>query len=321
VNQVKPDAIVIGAGVSGLTTAICLAEAGVRVVIWTAEPTEETTSMAAGAMWGPYHVEPLDRVDAWGAATLDVLRRLVSDMDTGVRLVSGIEAARDAVDPPAWGGQLDGFRVCAPDELPPGFATGWRYTAPLVDMPKYLGYLRQRLTDAGGRIMRRRVTAFAETVGEAHVVVNCPGMGARELVPDPGLFPIRGQLVVVENPGITEFFSEDTGASPDLLHYYPYGDTLVLGGTAQPDAWRREPDPGIAAAIVRRCVEVEPHLRDARIVAHRVGLRPTRAQVRVESQKLDGVWVVHNYGHGGAGVTLSWGCAADAAALAVARLA
>lgn len=319
-NQVKPDAIVIGAGVSGLTTAICLAEAGVRVTIWTAEPTEETTSMAAGAMWGPYHVEPLDRVQAWGATTLEILRRLADDPDTAVRLVSGTEAAREPVDPPAWGDQLDGFRMCATGELPPGFAAGWRYTAPLVDMPTYLEYLRRRLANAGGQIERRRVTAWTEAAAEAPVVVNCTGMGARELVPDPELVPIRGQLVVVENPGLTEFFSEDTGSSPDLLHYYPHGDNLVLGGTAQPDLWRREPDPETAAAIVHRCAEVEPRLRNARIVAHRVGLRPTRAQVRVERHDLHGVRVVHNYGHGGAGVTLSWGCAADAAAFTIAAL-
>ncbi len=272
--------------------------------------------MATGAMWGPYHVEPFEQVQAWGAATLDVLRRLADEPGTGVRIVSGVEAAREPADPPAWAARLDGFRICGADELPAGFAAGWRYTAPLVDMPIYLAYLRQRLSDAGGRIERRKVTVLSEATSGAAVVVNCAGMGARELVPDPDLFPIRGQLVVVENPGLTEFFSEDTGASPDLLHYYPHGDTVVLGGTAQPNVWRREPDPEIASAIVRRCAEVEPRLRKARIIAHRVGLRPTRARVCVENQALDGTRIVHNYGHGGAGVTLSWGCAAEAAALA-----
>ncbi|GAB3849384.1 FAD-dependent oxidoreductase [Dactylosporangium cerinum] len=317
-NKAKSEAIVIGAGVSGLTTAICLAEAGVRVTIWTAEPTEVTTSMAAGAMWGPYHVEPFDLVAAWGATTLDTLRRLAVQPSTGVRLVSGIEAARDEVDPPAWGDQLDGFSMCARAELPPGFATGWRYTAPLVDMPVYLTYLRRRLADSGSQIRMRRVAALTEIVGEADVVVNCTGIGARGLVPDPGLFPVRGQLVVVQNPGITEFFSEDTGSSPDLLHYYPHGETVVLGGTAQPGLWNSEPDFEVAAAIVRRCAEVEPRLRNARVIAHRVGLRPTRDQVRVDSQDLKGTRIIHNYGHGGAGVTLSWGCAINATTLALA---
>ncbi|MGI5185453.1 FAD-dependent oxidoreductase [Dactylosporangium sp. CA-152071] len=150
-NEAKPDAIVIGAGVSGLTTAMCLAEAGTRVAIWTSEPTEATTSMAAGAMWGPYHVEPLDMVTAWSSVTLEALQELATQTGAGVRLVPGVEAARHEVDPPSWGNQLDGFRMCDRSELPPGFSTGWRYTAPLVDMSMYLTYLRRRLVsrDAG----------------------------------------------------------------------------------------------------------------------------------------------------------------------------
>ncbi|MFF3854240.1 FAD-dependent oxidoreductase [Micromonospora sp. NPDC002575] len=307
------DALVIGAGVSGLTTAACLAEAGRRVKIWAAEPPERTTSYAAGAMWGPYLVEPVDRVRVWSAQTLDVLRHLATDPATGVRLVSGIEASRTPVEPPEWGSQLDGFRICEPNELPDGFATGWRYTAPLVDMPVYLGYLHRRLEAAGGEIAIRRIHSLGEAVGVAPVIVNCSGMGARDLVPDPDLTPIRGQLVVVENPGITEFFSEDTGPSPDLLHFYPQGETLVLGGTAQPGEWNREPDPETAAAIVARCADVEPRLRNARVVEHRVGLRPTRPYVRVEEEQLGDAKVVHNYGHGGAGLTLSWGCAFEIA--------
>lgn len=307
------DALVVGAGVSGLTTAICLAEAGLRVQIWAAESPERTTSYAAGAMWGPYLVEPVGRVRVWSAQTLDVLRHLATDTATGVRLVFGVEASRKPVVPPEWGNELDGFRLCEPDELPDGFATGWRYTAPLVDMPVYLGYLRERLRQAGGEIAIRRVDSLDETVDVAPVVVNCTGIGAHDLVSDPDLAPIRGQLVVVDNPGITEFFSEDTGLSPDLLHFYPQGETLVLGGTAQPDAWNPQPDPDIAAAIVARCAEIEPRLRRARVIEHRVGLRPTRPYVRVEERRIDGTNVIHNYGHGGAGVTLSWGCALEVA--------
>jgi len=309
------DALVIGAGVSGLTTAICLAEAGLRVKIWAAEPPEQTTSYAAGAMWGPYLVEPVDRVRIWSAQTLEVLKQLATDPTTGVRLVSGVEASRKPVEPPEWGNQLDRFRMCEPSELPDGFATGWRYTAPLVDMPVYLGYLRQRLEAAGGEVAIRRINSLDEAVDVAPVIVNCSGMGARDLVPDPDLTPIRGQLVVVENPGITEFFSEDTGLSPDLLHFYPQGETLVLGGTAQPGEWNREPDPETAAAIVARCADVEPRLRNARVVEHRVGLRPTRPYIRVEEQKLSGVRTIYNYGHGGAGLTLSWGCSCEATSL------
>jgi D-amino-acid oxidase len=315
-SRAELDALVIGAGVSGLTTAVCLAEAGLRVKIWAAEPPQQTTSFAAGAMWGPYLVEPVDRVRAWSTQTLDVLRQLATDPQTGVRLVPGIEASRKPVEPPTWGNQLDGFRMCEANELPDGFTTGWRYSVPLVDMPTYLDYLQQRLIASGGRIEIRRTDSLDQAAGTAPIVVNCAGMGARDLVPDPDLSPIRGQLVVLENPGMTEFFSEDTGLSPDLRHFYPQGETLVLGGTAQPGDWSRAPDPNITAEIVARCAEVDPRLRNAPIIGHRVGLRPTRPYVRVEEQQINGTNVIHNYGHSGAGVTLSWGCTAEATTFA-----
>lgn len=309
------DALVVGAGVSGLTTAICLAEAGLRVRIWAAEPPLQTTSVAAGAMWGPYLVEPVDRVRVWSDRTLEVLRTLATDPQTGVHLVSGTEASRTPVEAPDWGNRLDGFRMCEPHELPHGYVTGWRLTVPMLDMPRYLAYLQRRLAAAGGGIEIRRIASVDEATNAAPVVVNCTGMGARDLVPDLDLTPIRGQLVVVENPGITEFFSEDTGLSPDLLHFAPHGDTMILGGTAEPGNWSRTPDPATAAAIIERCADVEPRLRHTRVLDHRVGLRPTRTYVRVEAEHLNGSHVIHNYGHGGAGVTLSWGCAAQATAL------
>lgn len=309
------DVLVIGAGVSGLTTAVHLAEAGMRVRVWTADPPEATTSYAAGAMWGPYLVEPVDKVRVWSRHTLAELRRLVTKPETGVRLTAGIEASRTPVVPHEWVDQLDGFRTCSANELPHGFVTGCRYIAPLVDMPIYLQYLTQRLTTAGGVIEFKRIDTLDDVANIAPVVVNCPGTGARDLVPDPDLTAIRGQLVVVENPGITEFFTEDTGWSQDLLHIYPYGDTVVLGGLAAAGDWNRQPDPTIAAAILTRCAEVDPRLRDAQAIEHRVGLRPTRPQIRVEKQHINGTTVIHNYGHGGAGVTLSWGCAAEVAKL------
>jgi D-amino-acid oxidase len=128
---------------------------------------------------------------------------------------------------------------------------------------------------------------------------------------------VRGQLVVTDNPGVTEFFSEDTGDSPDLLCIYPHRNTVVLGGTAEAGNWNTHPDPATASDIVRRCAEVIPALAHARIREHRVGLRPTLPSVRVEATTTaTGTNVIHNYGHGGAGVTLSWGCARTAAAIA-----
>ena len=302
--------VVIGAGVSGLTTAIVLAEAGTKVKV-VAEELPGVTSLAAGAMWGPYLVEPKDKVDQWSQHSLAVFRELASDPATGVRLTSGIEASRHADSPPDWATSLPGFHPCELSELPAEFTSGYRFTVPLIDMPVYLAYLQRRLADAGVRVEQRRLRSLPEA-GPAAAIVNCTGMGAHGLVPDPELRPIRGQHVVVTNPGLTEFFSEDTGLSPDLLCIYPHGDTLVLGGTAIEGSGDLDADDDASKAILARCTQVEPRLADAQIIEHRIGARPTRDIVRVERDHLqDGTLAVHNYGHGGAGVTLSWGCAKE----------
>ncbi|WP_069461849.1 FAD-dependent oxidoreductase [Actinacidiphila rubida] len=301
---------VIGAGVSGLTTAIVLAEDGHRVQV-VAEEIPGRTSLAAGAMWGPYLVEPKDKVDRWSRHSLDVFRTLASEPNTGVRITSGIEASRHADAPPDWATTLPGFQPCEPDALPPGFTTGYRFEVPLIDMPVYLDYLQTRLIAACATLTQAAVTSLDDPA-LSPVVVNCTGLGARQLAADTDLRPIRGQHVVVTNPGLTEFFSEDTGTSPDLLCIYPHGDTVVLGGAAVASRGDLDPDPEAAEAILRRCAAAEPRLAQAQVLAHRIGVRPTRPAVRVEAERrADGRIVLHNYGHGGAGVTLSWGCARE----------
>lgn len=299
---------VVGAGVIGLTTAVTLAEVGHQVTV-VADETPGRTSLAAGASWGPYQSEPRERVGLWGTYTMEALIELSSVPGAGVRMVTGIEASRKAAAIPDWARRLPDVKPCGTDELPPGFRAGWHYTVPVVDMPRYLDYLIDRLRMAGGRIERQHVAGVCELVGGAGVVVNCSGLGARALVADDSIYPIRGQLVVVGNPGIDSFFSEDTGSSALLTHYLPQGDKVILGGVAVPGDWNREPDRVITEEIVGRCAEIEPLLNDAYILEQRVGLRPTRPQIRLEAEASADGLLIHNYGHGGAGVSLSWGCA------------
>jgi D-amino-acid oxidase len=298
------DVLVIGAGVSGLTTAICLAEAGLAVQV-RSRHFPAVTSCAAGAIWGPYFIAD-ERVIPWSEQTRSILTGLASDPATGVHLVHGLEASRHGTPPPPWASGLDGFRVSAAHELPSGFVTGWWYSAPVIDMPTYLDYLAKRLTGGGGSIELGEIHSLEETVALAPVVVNCTGVEAVELVPDPELTPTRGQVVVVENPGVDEFFAEHD-ESPAPVYYLPQGQQVVLGGSALPGRTDLEPDHRLAEAIRKRCAAIEPGLGTARVLGHRVGLRPSRARVRLEREGP----IVHNYGHGGAGVTLSWGCAHD----------
>jgi D-amino-acid oxidase len=313
------DVLVIGAGVSGLTSAVCLAEAGLRVAVHTADHPTQTTSAVAGALWLPYLVEPADRVAGWGAASLAELGTLAGDPTTGVRLVAGLVASPAAADPPPWKDAV-GAVPCPPGDLPSGYAAGWRFTAPLVAMPVYLSYLVDRFRAAAGRIEPAPVPSLDKALALAPVVVNCSGMGARELVPDPGVRPVRGQVVVVSNPGVEEFFGEQPGPSSQLRYVMPHETTVVLGGTAEPDRADLTVDPAVTREIVARCTEVVPALAGARVLAQRVGLRPVRDQVRLEPEDRPAGRIVHNYGHGGGGVTLSWGCAREVAALVHERL-
>src|SRR5271166_331562 len=199
------DALVVGAGVVGLTTAISLAEAGLTTRILTASPPVETTSAAAGAIWGPVLCGPADRCREWAKVGLSVLSELTGEPAAAVRQVRGREVSERHATPPDWMDLLPGgARMCSPAELPDGFTSGWWYTAPVVTMPRYLDYLRARYEAAGGSLTVRPVSSLASLA--APVVVNCAGIGARELVPDPAVVPVRGQVVVVRNPGIEEFY-------------------------------------------------------------------------------------------------------------------
>jgi D-amino-acid oxidase len=323
VTRPAPDVLVVGAGVIGLTTGICLAEAGLRVLIRAGQRPADTTSAVAGAIWGPHLVEESERATRWGQATLAVLREQAADPATGVRPASGLQAVREPGSggqdgPPDWAARL-GVRAADPAELPAGFTGGWRYSAPLVHMPTYLGYLLARFGSAGGSLEPATVSSLAAAGRDARAgaVVNCTGTGARALAADPALTPVRGQAVVVANPGLAGFFIGQAGPGGELVYLFPHGDVTVLGGTTVAGDWSREPDPAVAARILRDCAAVEPRLRSPQVLAHRVGLRPARPAVRLEAGpgSPGGPPVLHNYGHGGAGVTLSWGCAADIAAL------
>ncbi|MGW0665274.1 FAD-dependent oxidoreductase [Streptodolium elevatio] len=310
------DVVVVGAGVVGLSTAVSLAEAGLSVRVDAAVPPERAHSTAAGAAWDPHLVEPSARIRTWAAVSLVELTSLSSTTrSTGVRLVEGTQESREPREMPFWADMV-GARFCDPQELHDGYRCGWKFTVPVIDAPTYLGYLKRRLMNAGGRLRKHAYTSLAEAAREAPVVVNCAGVGARTLAPDPLVTPVKGQIVVVRNPGIDTFFCDDTPDTEQHTYFYPHGPIATLGGSQTPDNANMIPDAATARQIVNRCAAVEPRLRDAHVLEHRVGLRPFRPRVRLGEETLpQGERVLHNYGHGGAGFTLAAGCAAAVAAM------
>ncbi|WP_186777569.1 NAD(P)/FAD-dependent oxidoreductase [Streptomyces salinarius] len=313
-GELSGEVVVVGGGVIGLTTAVVLAERGRRVRLWTREPVERTTSVVAGGLWWPYRIEPVALAQSWALRSLDVYEELAArPEETGVRMLEGVLGETGLDEVGAWASaRLPGLRAATAAEYA---GSGLWARLPLIDMSTHLPWLRERLVAAGGTVENRAVTELAEA--EAPVVVNCTGLAARDLVPDPAVRPVRGQLVVVENPGIRTWLVSADSDSGETTYFLPQPGRLLLGGTAEDDVWSTEPDPAVAEAIVRRCAALRPEIAGARVLAHRVGLRPARDAVRLERGTLpDGRRLVHNYGHGGAGVTVAWGCAQEAARLA-----
>lgn len=299
--------VIIGGGVSGLSTGIRLLEAGHTVQIWARDVSPHTTSNVAAAVWYPYKAYPEHIVLGWAAATFTAFGALEAEPDAGVVLREGSELFPFAVDDPWWKSAVPAFRRARADELPPGSRDGYVFAAHVIEMDKYLAHLLRRFEALGGVLLQRALVTLHEAAGY-DAVVNCAGLGARELVGDGTMVPIRGQVVRVAQVGVHRFTLDDHGPG-GVTYVVPRANDIILGGVAEEGREQLAPEPATAEAILRRCVVLEPRLEAATVLEHRVGLRPGRPSVRVEREGTAHGLVIHNYGHGGAGVTLSWGCA------------
>lgn len=295
--------IVVGAGVIGLSCAIRLAEGGYDVAVFARDLPLETTSSVAAAIWYPYLSAPEDRVAAWSRSSYEEFSKL-AEIEPSVRLRHGREFLTERTPDPRWADVLpDLTRLGSP---PAGFVDGWSFTAPVIDMPAYLPALVKRLEQAGGTLTRAALSALPTG---ADLVVNCTGLGARLTASDPTVTPVRGQVMTVEPCGLTDWLLADR-TPEELTYVIPRKNDVVVGGTKQSGDWNLAVDPETTKQILARASELVPQLRKAKIIRQRVGLRPARPAIRCELVRTrTGEPVIHCYGHGGSGVTLSWGCA------------
>ncbi len=307
------DVSVVGGGVVGLTCALELVRAGFAVQVVTADPVAATTSAVAAAIWFPYRAAPADAVLRWGAESLRVFSALATDPGTGVVLRPGTVVHRTQPPDLWWTPAVPGARPARADELPPGAPEGMRCTLPVVDMRRYLPWLLGACAAAGVGVVRRRVARLADLPGD--VVVVAAGLGSGPLLGDDSGIAVQGQVARLADPGLSGWLLDEENPA-GLTYVVPRGTDVVCGGTAVVGATGTDPDPTVERAVLERVCALVPQLRGMPVLSRAVGLRPGRPTVRLDRSVIDGRPVIACYGHGGAGVTLSWGCAADVAGLA-----
>jgi len=293
---------VVGAGVVGLTTALCLREAGHLVRVIAAERPERTTSAAAGAVWYPFKVGPREKVNRWARTTREWLRELAEKIpEAGVDVVTVLECVSSARRP-WWADAVEGLRLVEGPQ-PSGATLAWEFEAPRVEPVLHLRWLESQLERP---IEIARVERLEDVPGA--VVVNCTGIGARRLTGDATLQALLGQTVLVA-PGevdMRRMYGEERDLAA-MLYVIPRRTEVVIGGCAIPfdGDVPPPPDPALRRAFLERARAAGfrhgPVLRDS------VGLRPVRPEVRLEREGR----VIHHYGHGGAGYTLARGSAEE----------
>ncbi len=345
--------LVIGAGVSGLTTAVCLRRRGFEVTVIAERFAPRVTSVVAGALWEwppavcGHHQDPVSlyRSKTWCALSYEIFSDLARDPATGVYVRPVTFYFKRPIE-------SDPLQLAKMDELTAkvrrfrhdpelieenginpelGLRDAYTHLAPMIDTDVYLRWLLDESRRAGCRIVEHRIAGPLRKQEEAlcrqyhaDAIVNCAGLGAGELA-EESMYPLRRALIRVRNDGstmprITEAHCvshDGSSDEPGFIFVVPRGeDMLVLGGLAEPDEW----ELGIGLhnyepirEMYRRCVDFLPALARAEIDAAepvRVGLRPFRRQnVRLEPE--EGTRIFHNYGHGGSGVTFSWGCSVE----------
>ncbi|GLV40150.1 D-amino acid oxidase 2 [Carabus blaptoides fortunei] len=321
---------VIGGGVIGVTSAIQIQKdvPTAKVTIFAEKLSPNTTGDISAGLWMPFLLQqtPASDIMKWSKVTHDCLEKLwreglAEKVGICLQTVLRLYAAENTAIPD-WANVPYGFCMMSSKTVNTlSKQHGKKYRAAshfvtyTVEPTKMLPYLIQEFLSKGGNLVQKKVENFNELC-DYDVIVNCAGLAARNLTLDKDIHAIRGQVCRVKAPWQFTIMSDE---SEDGNYIIPNTSDVVLGGTHQDDNENLSVNPDDKAFILDGCKQIVPGLKTITEYNDGVGLRPGRSKVRIEAEKIfsEGktLSVVHNYGHGGAGVTLCFGCAIDASNL------
>ncbi|XP_012943189.1 D-aspartate oxidase [Aplysia californica] len=315
--------VVLGAGVSGLSCAVSIKEACPEVEVELVSETfsPHTTGDGSAGFWIPYILgdTSISLIRETCKATYDYLIDLAFDAQgpaVGVQQISGYTLfTYEEEKYELFHDLVDGYRILQPSELKkfPAAKSGYFYTSVQVNTVVFLPWLMQKFKSMGGKVRCAKVDSLKEFSGQCDVIVNCCGLGSKQLLNDQQMVPVRGQVLRVSAPWVKHFYLLKNADGNLLSYILPSTNEVVVGGTAEKGVWDTTCTEEDSQKIWTAATDFLPMLKEAKILRPWAGLRPGRSSLRLEKEELefDGqpMKVVHNYGHGGAGVTLFHGCA------------
>ena len=308
---------VVGQGVIGLTTAYKLLTAGFIVDIFSKEAFEDTTSMAAGAYWWPHKAYPQERVSGWAKETYDEFVEASRNPESGIHFEPHFRFCLDPDDGAYARHLVDEWEEVNGADYGTPCHEAYHLQVPVIDVPVFMPNLKAQVESAGATFHIRELASPAALFPEYELVINCTGVWARHFVNDEEVFPIRGQAIQLSNPTGLKTSTRIYQKEDKFTLILPRSSDIILGGTAQEGSWDRTPSDADTQVILERCKEIVPVLQESDVLSVSVGLRPGRPAVRLELDMLtDDQPVIHNYGHGGGGFTVAWGCANEVTQLA-----
>ena len=307
-----PKIAVIGRGVIGLTTAELLLDSGYKVDIISKDDMPNTSSMGAGAYWWPHKAYPRDQVAKWSAFSYNKYRDIVKIPESGIKMHTHFRyCVKD--DETRYALEItDKWSMIEQDDVNFEITEAFQCVVPLIDVPVYMPWLLNNVLDKGAELKVIDLASISDVPTGYDIVVNCSGLGAKTLVNDASVFPIRGQIVRLERPAHINNSYRVVHEPPGLTLILPRSGDLLLGGTTSNSNFNTDPSDDETQEIIDRCSKVIPELKKLKVLGSQAALRPGRDTVSLEAELLDdGKVLIHNYGHGGSGYTIGYGCAND----------